>query len=384
MGTSTTLFVAPCPGAPAPLHQPRAVTNVTEAMRHFGSDRPEADHLIHALRGFFQNGGPRAYVIATEDERSVIGDPRRRTGLHAAAGLDEPALVVCPGVSDVAAQRAVLEHCETMRDRFAVLDAPREVDDLDRLTRVATVDAPAAGGGDARAEGDGPPARPAGGAPGLKPAISEEGFGSLNFPWIVVSHHRTGDPVPAPPSGHVAGLYARTDARRGVHKAPANEVVAGALGLTYNAARAELGMLNRAGVNVIRAFPRRGIRLFGARTLGDPSSEWRYVNVRRFLIFVEESLQLGLMRAVFEPHDQFSRDSLRMQIASFLTLQWRDGALVGATPEEAFFVKCDVENNPPESVEAGVLRCDVGLAVVRPAEFVVVRLSQWSGGAAAA
>ncbi|WP_208348338.1 phage tail sheath family protein [Pseudaestuariivita rosea] len=373
VGTSTVLCVAPCPGASAPMHKPKSITNYTEFLKHFGSDKPEARHVLNAAKGFFENGGTKLYMIAVEDDAGVAGDAKKRTGLWAAHGLDEPAIVICPGVTDIAVQKAVLTYCENMRDRFCILDAPEKVDDLDKLTKIGTVKAAAGegeGGGGGRAARGG----------GVKPGMSEQGFGSFNFPWISVVDQQTRKIVNAPPSGHLAGVYARTDALRGVHKAPANEIVKGALGVSYNVAKAELGMLNRNGVNVIREFTSRGIRIFGARTLADQNSEWRYVNVKRFLIFVEESLQLGLMRAVFEPHDKPTQDSLRMQITSFLLTLWRDGALVGATPEEAFFVKCDAENNPPDVVEKGQIRVDVGLAVVRPAEFVIVRLSQWNGG----
>lgn len=372
VGTSTALFIGPLPGASAPMDVPRSITNFTEFMNHFGSDKAGARNMINAVRGFFDNGGAKMYVVAVEDEAGVAGDAKKRTGLWATHGLDEPAIVVCPGVTDFAAQKAVLEYCEEMRDRFCILDAPEKVADLDKLTTIGTLRAPTAEGAAA--------AKPSG---GFKPGVSDQGFGSFNFPWISVVDAQTGKIVNAPPSGHLAGVYARTDALRGVHKAPANEVVRGALGVSYNVAKAELGMLNRNGVNVIREFPFRGIRIFGARTLADQSSEWKYVNVKRFLIFVEESLQQGLMRAVFEPHDAFTRESLKMQLSSFLLTQWRDGALVGGTPEEAFFVKCDAENNPPDIVEKGQIRVDVGLAVARPAEFVIVRLSQWNGGTAA-
>lgn len=370
VGTSTALFVAPCPGASFPLDTAKAVTNPTEFLQHFGSERPEARHLVNAGIGFFMNGGQRLYVVAVNDAGGVPGDPKKRTGLWATRGIDEIAVVAAPGVTEPAVQTALLNYCEEMGDRFAILDPPETVDDLDRLTKAPIV----------RPTGDEAPKpdKPGAEAGGFKLA-SDQGFGALYFPWIVVLDQESRKVVRCPPSGHIAGLYARTDARRGVHKAPANEVLSGALDVSYNAAQAELGMLNRNGVNVIRSFPKRGVRVWGARTLADPASDWRYVNVKRFLLFVEGSLKEGLMSAVFEPNDLILRERLRMQISSFLVTTWRDGALVGATPEEAFFVKCDAENNPPDVVEKGQIRVDVGLAVSRPAEFVIVRLSQWNG-----
>lgn len=381
VGTSTALFVAPCPGAPAGLDTAVPMTNLTRFLDAFDTDDPAGDHLCHAVRGFFENGGTRAYVVATKDAKGVIGDAQARTGLWAARGVDEPAILAIPGVTDLAAQKAALNFCETRRDIFAVLDAPARVEAVETLTTDGRIAANGAEEGDK----EGGAAKGTADRPGVNPGPSEEGYGSYNFPWITVAHRKTGRPVACPPSGHIAGIFARVDAQRGVHKAPANEIVAGALGVRYTVDRAELGLLNRAGVNVIRDFPTRGIRLFGARTMSDQNSaDYRYVNVRRFLIFLEETLQQALLDSVFESNDRFLQAALRMRIASFLTQQWRAGALVGATPEQAFFVKCDAENNPPDAVALGELRVDVGLAVVRPAEFIIVRLSQSTGASAAA
>ena len=150
----------------------------------------------------------------------------------------------------------------------------------------------------------------------------------------------------------MAGIWARIDSERGVHKAPANEVVRGAIGLETQVSRNEQDMLNPIGVNCIRAFPGRGIRVWGARTLSsDPS--WRYINVRRLFNFVEKSIDSGTQWVVFEPNDKDLWARVTRDIAAFLTRVWRDGALFGATPAEAFFVKCDAELNPPEVRDAG-------------------------------
>jgi phage tail sheath protein FI len=189
-------------------------------------------------------------------------------------------------------------------------------------------------------------------------------------------------PMLIPPSGHVAGIWARTDATRGVHKAPANEVVLGANGLGFQVTGPEQGAMNQSGINCIRSFPGRGIRVWGARTLSsDP--EWRYLNVRRLFNFVSESIMEGTQWAVFEPNDQRLWTQLRISAANFLTRVWRDGALFGSTPAEAFYVKCDAETNPPDVVEAGQVVVEVGIAPVKPAEFVIFRISQFTGGGAA-
>jgi phage tail sheath protein FI len=165
-----------------------------------------------------------------------------------------------------------------------------------------------------------------------------------------------------------------------VHKAPANEVVRGAVDLETQITRGEQDLLNPIGVNCIRAFPGRGIRIWGARTLSsDP--EWRYINVRRLFNYVSESIMEGTQWSVFEPNDQKLWIQLKIAASNFLTRTWREGALFGATPDQAFFVKCDDETNPPDVIEAGQVVCEIGIAPVKPAEFVIFRLSQYADGA---
>ena len=169
-------------------------------------------------------------------------------------------------------------------------------------------------------------------------------------------------------------------ATRGVHKAPANEVIRGALNVTQRLTREEQGVLNPVGVNCIRYFPREGIRVWGARTLADASSEWRYLNVRRLFNMIEESIAEATRWIVFEPNDRELWKSIRRDVGAFLTRVWRDGALMGRTANEAFFVKCDEETNPPEVIDAGMVVAIIGIAPVKPAEFVVFRISQHAGG----
>ena len=181
-----------------------------------------------------------------------------------------------------------------------------------------------------------------------------------------------------PPSGHMAGIWARNDDTRGVHKAPANEVVRGAITLELNITKAEHDLLNPDGINCIRAFPGRGIRVWGARTLSsDPA--WRYLNVRRLFNYIEESILEGTQWVVFEPNDIRLWGRVKRTINAFLLRVWRDGALFGATPDQAFFVKCDERTTRPRSVDAGQLIVEIGIAPVKPAEFVVFRIAQFSG-----
>ncbi|MCW2603323.1 MAG: tail protein, partial [Pseudonocardiales bacterium] len=217
-------------------------------------------------------------------------------------------------------------------------------------------------------------------APSLRPRRSDGGWGAVYFPHLWVRDPFSGERIQVPPSGHIAGIWARTDATRGVHKAPANETVRGALDLTQRLTDQEQGVLNDAGVNAIRFFSSDGIKVWGARTLADPSSEWRYLNVRRLITMVEESIVNSTRWIVFEPNDPALWKAIRRDVTAFLTRLWRDGALFGRTPEESFFVRCDSETNPPEVIDAGQVVTLIGLAPVKPAEFIVFRISQFQGG----
>jgi phage tail sheath protein FI len=177
----------------------------------------------------------------------------------------------------------------------------------------------------------------------------------------------------------MSGVWGRNDASRGVHKAPANEVVRGAIAVETQLTRMEQELLNPIGVNCVRSFPGRGIRVWGARTLSsDPA--WRYLNVRRLFNYLEESILDGTQWVVFEPNDDALWARIRRTISAFLVMEWRKGALFGLTADEAFFVKCDRETNPAEAIDAGQVTCQIGIAPVKPAEFVVFQLSQFSGG----
>jgi len=288
------------------------------------------------------------------------GDVAKRRGMGSLAALTEVSMVVMPDVmalgkngdGDVQIrdlQGKMIAHCENMGERMALLDAPPDMLPQDILEwRMET-------------------------------AGYDSKFATLYYPWIEVMDPISKRPMMVPPSGHVAGIWARTDSTRGVHKAPANEVVMGANGLGFQITGDEQGALNKVGINCIRSFPGRGIRVWGARTISsDP--EWRYLNVRRLFNFISESIMDGTQWAVFEPNDQRLWTSLQVSASNFLTRVWRDGALFGANPTEAFYVKCDAETNPPDMVEAGQVTVEIGIAPVKPAEFVVFRISQFAGG----
>ncbi len=200
----------------------------------------------------------------------------------------------------------------------------------------------------------------------------------MYYPWIEVANPLATNgnkTIMVPPSGHVAGLWARTDETRGVWKAPANDILRGALNVELKITKGEQGILNPIGVNCIRPFGTRGIRVWGARTLSsDPS--WKYVSVRRLFNMIETSILDGTQWVVFEPNDQALWERVRRTITGMLLGLWREGALFGASPDQAFFVKCDGETNPPESIELGQLVTEIGIAPVTPAEFVIFRISQ--------
>jgi hypothetical protein len=302
LGTSTAGFVGVAPNAQARLNEAVAINNWSQFVREFVGDPQTSTPLSSAVFGFFQNGGRRCYVVNVGPNNSIAGSGRERTGLAVLEAVDEVAIVAAPGYVDVASYDALLTHCEQLKDRVAILDAPGDVDAsrVDLLIQVGTTSATSDDSGSA---GESPSA-PADALTGLRPRQSEGGYGAFYFPWITIR-----DPfnpqriVNVPPSGHLAGIYARTDATRGVHKAPANEPIRGALNVTYRVTHAEQGPLNQAGVNCIRFFPNQGIRVWGARTLADASSEWRYINVRRLFAMIEESIAQGTRWVVFEPND---------------------------------------------------------------------------------
>jgi hypothetical protein len=247
----------------------------------------------------------------------------------------------------------MIEHCELQKDRVAILDAPVR-------------------------PGRGEPLRLAEILAWRSRFESERGFGALYYPWIkVIDPLRiAGGPVRAvPPCGHVAGLFARSDFSAGVHKAPANAELFSAEDVTVEVSDEGQAILNPEGINCLRAFPGRGIRVYGARTLsGNP--DWRYVNVRRLLLMIEEAVDEATQWAVFAPHDFNLRQTLVLSVSGFLETIWRQGAVVGATPAEAFFVKCDETTNPPEIVNQGKLIAEVGVAPTKPAEFIVFRVGR--------
>ncbi len=326
--------------------------------------------LTHAVNGFFVNGGTRAFVVRIKSIENL------KTALDRLASIEDVAILAAPGLpktKDVWEQ--IESYCEeeVHRNVFAILDAPEIVGD--GTTRDFDI---------LKLKDE---------TPGnvLPRRSTHAGF---YFPHVEVSDPakrlQDGDPawnVPGkyrgrthvPPSGHVAGIFARTDEERGVHKAPANAIVRGALEVKYYVSKTKQELLNPQGVNCIRLM-NGDVTLWGARTIGgDRNGEWKYVNVRRFAGFLEASIDRGTQWVVFEPNDPRLWSKIILNITAFLTEVWRGGALFGLTAQEAFYVKCDAELNPPAVRDLGWVVTEIGVSIVRPAEFVIFRISQSVG-----
>lgn len=319
------------------------------------------NRLAHAVYGFFDNGGSRVYVMRFRTADELLN----AENMEALDPVDDISLIAAPGITDKTVQANLVAHCERLTTRFAILDPP-EIPQTAELT-VETI----------------------------KVADNSD-YAALYFPRIAVfdiAAQLTKPELEHPeliteikngeiwigPSGHLAGIYARVDQDRGVHKAPANEAVRGGLDLEFQVSKAKQDGLNPEGVNCLR-YVNDALKVWGARTIGgDMNTDLKYINVRRTMIFLRESIDQGTQWVVFEPNDRSLWAKITRNITAFLTTVWRDGALFGSTPVEAFYVKCDDETNPPEDRDLGRVTTEIGVAIVRPAEFVIFHLSQWSG-----
>lgn len=301
----------------------------------------------HALRRL--RGGADGAPLQTDDfEGSAASTDPQGLAAFASDECRDVSLLHAPGASVEVARRLVA-HCEAVRHRFAILDGPARL--------------------------------PAGFDP--RQAIAESSRTALYAPWVVVADLAGGGGRrDVPPGGHVAGIYVRTDIARGVHTAPANEAIVGALGLTAGIDAAQQESLNLRGVNALREFPGRGLRVWGARTLST-DAEWKYVNVRRLFLYLERSIEEGTQWVVFEPNDERTWARLRNAIGNFLRTVWRTGALLGPTEDEAFFVRCDRTTMTQQDIESGRLICEIGAAPIRPAEFIVFRIGWRTGNGSA-
>ena len=301
----------------------------------------DADKAIVFLAGG-SDGGKKA--ITDDVFLGVDGGPGKRTGLAAFKELNNVSIMAIPGVTSPAVQLALTAHCANTGASFAVLDVPQN------LTKPQDVLA-------------------------HKEKIDSD-YAAMYHPWIQIYDVLNKRPAYIPPSGAVCGIYARSDVERGVHKAPANEVVYNCIGLSCLYNKAEQDILNPAGVNLIRALPGQGIRVWGARTCSS-NSLWKYVNVRRLFIYLEESIKSQTNWAVFEPNDEMLWARVGRTIRAFLRDMWRSGALVGTTEDQAFFVNIGRDTMSQSDILNGRLICEIGVAPSRPAEFVIFRITQF-------
>lgn len=334
-------------------------TNFSEFKNFFGDFSTDVGqrNLAHAVFGFFNNGGSRCYVARATATTGI------QAILTKFESIDEIAIVAAPGVIDDSIRDQINTHCrQRTQDRFAIFDSPETVETSGVLDLTLLDPSNSAN---------------------VLPDNSD--FAAFYFPWIQVFDPATKIQNPTgagllfvPPSGHVAGVYARVDTQRGVHKAPANEPVLGALGLKYGIGKAQQDGLNPQGVNCIRDL-NGNIRVWGARTIGgNANADLKYINVRRTLLFLRESIDEGMQFAVFEPNNEALWAKIVRNVSDFLTNVWRSGALFGATPQQAFFVRCDAEINTAAVRELGQVITEIGVAIVRPAEFVIFRISQFT------
>lgn len=315
-----------------------AVKNLLEKETEDGEDV--------SLEVTFANGSDGIIKPDSFDASLYIGQdgaPDQRTGLMAFKTLSDVSIMAVPGITDGSVQSALVSHCEGLASRFAILDMPFDRNEVAELQT-------------------------------FKESVDSD-YAAMYHPWLQCYDPLANRKVFLPPSGSMAGVYARTDNSRGVHKAPANEVVRNCTGLSVKYNEAEQGKLNPKGINLIRTIPGQGIRVWGARTCSSDGN-WKYINVRRLFIFLEESIKANTNWAVFEPNDEMLWSRVEGTIRVFLTTQWRNGALAGATADEAFYINIGKSTMTEDDILNGRLICIIGVAPVRPAEFVIFRITQ--------
>jgi len=326
-------------------------SSLIEIADPLGTGFPDTPDELAVLANFpASGGGPAALAggqeglesLTVDDFEGADGGSGKRTGIQALEDIDEVSVCLAPDVWAPTVHQALILHCETLKDRFAILD-PQDGLSIEQIRDVRE--------------------------------NLDSKYAALYYPWLEVRDSFAGRNVQVAPSGHLAGIYARVDVERGVHKAPANEIIRGITRIADEVTKREQDLLNPKGINALRFFPGRGMRVWGARTISSDSS-WKYVNVRRLFNFVEESIKDGTEFVVFEPNAESTWAVVQQTIANFLTTVWRSGALEGTTADQAFFVRCDRTTMTQDDIDNGRLICLVGIAPVKPAEFVIIRISQ--------
>ena len=290
-------------------------------------------------------GGSNGSVLTVTPDAFLGQDdgPGKRTGLQAFQENGNVSIMAIPGVTAPEVQASLIAFCENKKSCFAILDVPMELKKTNDVANFRD--------------------------------MYDSTYAAMYHPWLEMYDAGSKRSAYFPPSGAMAGIYARTDIERGVHKAPANEVVRGCTGLSCAYNEGEQDILNPIGVNLIRSFTGRGIRVWGARTISS-NGLWKYLNVRRLFIYVEESIKANTNWVVFEPNSTTLWNRVTRTIETFLATCWRDGALAGSTPSEAFFVECGPTTMTQDDIDNGRLICQIGIAPVKPAEFVIFRITQ--------
>lgn len=439
VGTSTAAFIGKAPNPETPVGKVIPINNWSEFKNKCATSKDKDDkEIIHdstdlsnAVYGFFANGGSYCYIVN-------VNNGNLKDGLELLDKYEDISIVAAPGYTDGTAHDHLITHCDNLKGnapRMAILDSPAKGQDNTSDSKEPRATSNTESGQQKPANGStsnptpeassqsgqsksskesnnthteqekdskkqkkqpsNPSQLKAGTETGdfigdvLKSKGSHSEYGTLYFPWLVaqdplhpIDNEGKPNKIDMPPSGHIAGVWARTDSQRGVHKAPANEAVRGAVGLSYQLTHGEQERLNPKGINCIRSFPGEGIKVWGARTLAPSSSEWKYLNVRRLFNMIKKSIMDSTRWIVFEPNDYTLWKSIERDVTAFLTGLWRAGMLMGKTPEEAFFVMCNEETNPPDVRDRGQVITKIGIAPVKPAEFVIFEISQTQDGAA--
>ncbi len=352
-------------GKDVPVNQPKLLKLWPQFEKFFGQPSSKS-YLAHAVRGFFENGGCLCYVVPLESNEKDA-EKALEQGLAAIESLETIDLVCAPDImqssepEQVKMQKLVLEHCDQMGDRFAILDS------LSQKTTVSEIL-------EQRKQ---------------LQSNKDANNGALYFPWIKVFDPATKQKNPqenglieVPPCGHIAGIYAQCDREVGVHQTPANYPLEGVLDLSVHLSHDDQDLLNsedKPGINCLRVLKGRGIRIWGGRTLSQ-NVDWRYINVRRLFLTVRRRIEQNLADVVFEPNDSRLWIRIERELTTYFQSLLCKGALKGNTPQEAFYIKCDSETNPPEMRDAGTVVTEIGLAPTIPNEFIVVRLIHGTTG----
>lgn len=361
VSTSVTAFIGYTRSGPlATARAPKELNSFLEFEQQFGgladlSFPPKINYLARAAKAFFDEGGKQLVIARVRSPRlaqpMAIEDWQR--ALNALGAIKNISIVAAPGATEVgpladSIPSLLVAHAEAVRYRFAVLDVPSGKSIADAVSYRARFDSKNA---------------------------------AFYYPWVTAINPPAKPKAPPtlnlPPSGFICGIYARTDIERGVYKSPANEIVRSATGFERPLSQGEQEILNPAGVNCLRHFEGRGNLVWGARTASsDP--EWKYVSLRRYFIYLEQSIDRGTQWAVFEQNNETLWANVRRTISDFLLNEWQNGALLGTKPEQAFFVRCDRSTMTQDDLNNGRLICLIGVAAVKPAEFIIFRIGQWT------